>query len=248
MKYITEFVNEDPKLKGYKVMSWDEEKVKNFWDYESIFETRYFTYTLGKPLCNYVSKYLQGNVDVLDYGAGKGFLTKELLRRGIKTASFDLSPESRNAIAERNKDNPNYLGGYSPEDIATKENCFDVIFMVEVVEHLEDDVREKVFTQVHSLLKKGGVFIMTAPNNEDLRRQLVCNPVTNELFHAVQHVYSWTGESLSKAAKPFGFTAEFVGETNLRYHTSPMKKLIKSIFRSSKSVDKDNLVVVLRKD
>ncbi len=86
-----------------------------------------------------------------------------------------------------------------------------------MIEHLEDEARQTVLGQIYDLLTTNGIVIISTPNNEDLGRELICNPRTNEVYHRWQHVYSWTGKSLSTELERRGFKTVSVIETDLKY-------------------------------
>ena len=56
--------------------------------------------------------------------------------------------------------------------------------------------------------------MVTTPNNEDLSKSLICNPIDGSLFHRWQHVRSWSKESLTKKLEDFNFKP--ITATNLK--------------------------------
>ncbi len=94
MKHVSEFIKEQKSLDRYSCFKWDEKSVKSFWDFEAAFDWRYFTSLRGPNIAGMFQARLRGKSRILDYGAGKGFLTEELLKRGYKVSCFDLSEET----------------------------------------------------------------------------------------------------------------------------------------------------------
>jgi 2-polyprenyl-3-methyl-5-hydroxy-6-metoxy-1,4-benzoquinol methylase len=92
---------------------------------------------------------------------------------------------------------------------------FDVILSVEVVEHLNDESLQGLLATAYGLLKPGGRFIVTTPNDEDLRRSYMYSPATDELYHRWQHVRSWNQETLPRRLTEAGFRVEKTYTTNL---------------------------------
>lgn len=217
MKHVSHFVKEQNIPDQYACFQWDEKSVKAFWDFEAVFDWRYFTYLRGANIAGMFKSELIGMSRVLDYGAGKGFLAAELLKRGLKVSCFDLSEETTRTLDAKFKAEPNYLGSFTPREISVNHGSFDAVFLIEVIEHLEDDARKIVLGDICQLLRPGGIVIISTPNNEDLGRELICNPLTREVYHRWQHVYSWTGESLSREVERHGFKTRAVIETNLKY-------------------------------
>jgi 2-polyprenyl-3-methyl-5-hydroxy-6-metoxy-1,4-benzoquinol methylase len=98
----------------------------------------------------------------LDFGAGRGNLTRSLLasRRFISICGADALP--------RPEDLPPDVGWIQGDlNHSLRAESFDVIFSVEVVEHLENP--RAVFRSFFDLLKPGGALVLTTPNQESLR-------------------------------------------------------------------------------
>ena len=74
-------------------LAWTPEMMVRFWDFESNFPDRYFTYHNGAEMVRQLSQYLLDRGDVLDYGCGPGYMLDELLVSGVKAAAFDASPD-----------------------------------------------------------------------------------------------------------------------------------------------------------
>jgi ubiquinone/menaquinone biosynthesis C-methylase UbiE len=50
----------------------------------------------------------------------------------------------------------------SAEHLAFKDDLFDIVLLIEVLEHVKDD--RKALEEIHRVLKPGGLAILTAPN------------------------------------------------------------------------------------
>lgn len=100
------------------------------------------------------------NKKVLDAGCGSGAFTHWLSENyGSKVTGVDLAPY---AIKEAKK---KYKGRFLVADIAAipiKARTFDTILLYDVLEHVV--YPEKVFKELHRLLKKGGTIIIVSPN------------------------------------------------------------------------------------
>jgi 2-polyprenyl-3-methyl-5-hydroxy-6-metoxy-1,4-benzoquinol methylase len=251
MKHVSEFIKEQKNLDRYTCFKWDEKSVKSFWDFEAAFDWRYFTSLRGPNIAGMFQARLRGKSRILDYGAGKGFLTEELLKHGFKVSCFDLSEATTRSLDAKFKSNANYLGSFSTDEIEANRGSFDAVFLIEVIEHLEDDARKTVLGQIHNLLAKDGVVIISTPNDENLGRELICNPRTNEVYHRWQHVYSWTGASLSAEVERHGFKTQAVIETDLKYEGLGavwyMRGALKKFKARLKGHRQGNLLVVAAK-
>jgi 2-polyprenyl-3-methyl-5-hydroxy-6-metoxy-1,4-benzoquinol methylase len=101
---------------------------------------------------------------VLDYGAGTGSLTRRLLalRRFDTVAAADIMPAP--------EDMPGEIEWIEQDlnlPLTRHENAFDVVVAAEVIEHLENP--RFMVRELYSILRPGGIIILTTPNNESWR-------------------------------------------------------------------------------
>ena len=81
-------------------LEWTPERVHRFWEYESHFPERYFTFDRGDTIVGRFRSDLRGCETILDYGCGGGYLLKRLLKRGYRAAGADLSADAvRNVVS-----------------------------------------------------------------------------------------------------------------------------------------------------
>ena len=104
-----------------------------------------------------ISSYIKKDFCVLDLGAGAGIIP-QMNFRGKAARVCGIDPDQR--VLE----NP-YLDeaiiGFG-ESVPYSENSFDMVFSTNVLEHLPEP--EKVFNEVHRVLKPGGLFLFKTPN------------------------------------------------------------------------------------
>ena len=151
------------------------------------------------------------NDKILDIGCGRGELTYAIAKSGANTIGVDYSEAAINIA------NKTYAGGgmsnleYIQKDIFQMENLdsFDKIVMADIVEHIEQNVLEKILEKVsHSLDKKGILIIHTSPNKDyyektypEIRKQaasvghyLPVNP--RSYYEQLMHINEQSPESL----------------------------------------------------
>lgn len=132
---------------------------------------------------------------ILEFGAGKGeFINRFIPHKNLETWVVELDDVYRKELAQHHK---------TFKDITeVPDNHLDGIFLIDVLEHLEDD--RMFLRQFHQKLKPGG-------------RLFVYVPARMELFSAfdkkIGHVRRYHKGELRKKALEAGFAIEI-----LRYH------------------------------
>ncbi len=131
---------------------------------------------------------------ILDIGAGKGFLEEMLCKRkGIKIYGNDISEVSIRSLKMRFKGD--FIKG-SIYNIKYPPRSFDVIYVLEVLEHIPPSKIFAVLGRIKSFLKKSGTLIASVPSNEVLE-QMDDNPNA--------HVRDYTKELIKAELKLAGF-------------------------------------------
>ncbi len=191
-----------------KRIHWTPELVNKFWDgvAQTELDSLSFGKVAGPQFLELISDYLVPNGNHLDYGAGSGHVLQLLLDRGLNAAGFDPSPERQALLLAKIGQHKNFLGVKG----ADSAEQFDVVLLMEVVEHVLNEDFDKVLERVAKFVKPGGYLIASTPNNENLESSSVYCPVSETFFHPWQHVRSFTPDQLSACFKQHGFLAEFV--------------------------------------
>lgn len=108
---------------------------------------------------------------VLDIGCGRGEILYHSALRGAKGLGLDYSPDalklSAKLISKLNKDQQDNLKFICAdfESLKLKDNLYDVIFLLDVVEHLYQHQLVKLLEKVSKALKEDGkLIIYTRPN------------------------------------------------------------------------------------
>jgi 2-polyprenyl-3-methyl-5-hydroxy-6-metoxy-1,4-benzoquinol methylase len=208
----------------YRMLEWTDEKVQRYWNYISQFPEHYFTYQVGVTLAKLIKKYSRENDKLLDYGSGPGFLIKHLLKNNVNVTALEFSTDSLKRIRETYDGQNGFMGAYSIEELNLKNHRFNIITLIEVIEHLDNNYLELTFINIHRLLEPDGYLIITTPNNEDLGKSYILCPETNQLFHRWQHIRSWNTETLGKFIEAAGFKIHVLKGT--RFYTSSLAKSI----------------------
>jgi ubiquinone/menaquinone biosynthesis C-methylase UbiE len=103
---------------------------------------------------------------ILDVGAGYGYIEEIIFKRTkIKLFGNDISSEAIKNLRKR------FKGRFIVESVYEmkyKENYFDVVLALEVLEHVPPSRIFKVLQSIYRILKKNGIFILSVPMNEGL--------------------------------------------------------------------------------
>jgi 2-polyprenyl-3-methyl-5-hydroxy-6-metoxy-1,4-benzoquinol methylase len=116
--------------------------------------------TRKKIVLDTIEKYLNKNapIKVLDIGCGSGVMLTSLGELG-QTFGMDMSDDAINFSKEI------FSGriekGFLPDQVPYKDNFFDLITALDVIEHIDQDVES--LQAIRSLLVKDGKAVITVP-------------------------------------------------------------------------------------
>lgn len=225
---------------------WDEKLVIKFWDYYSQYPELYFTYQFGGNIVNVLSQYVKPSGAILDYGCGTGFIIKHFVNKGFETYGADTSSQSVEFVNKQYKGQPNFKGAYLLEDLFKLNKKFDVICVVEVIEHLTDEFLVPLVENVKKIGNPGSKIIFTTPNNERLDDSVVYCPVCEHTFHRWQHVRSWNVQSLPSFMEGHGLKVDncFATDFSSVAPEGMMKKLKHSVRKFFYSSPQPHLVAI----
>lgn len=97
-------------------------------------------------------------LQICDLGVGAGLLLRELAP-GAEVYGLDQSPEALRAARQRGL--TNLAQGWLPDQVPYAARSFDLILLLDVLEHIEDD--RAALHKAVSLLKDDGILICTVP-------------------------------------------------------------------------------------
>ncbi|MFN2507008.1 MAG: class I SAM-dependent methyltransferase [Acidimicrobiales bacterium] len=192
-------------------VEWTREKSSRWWDETSSrHQDRYFSQRYGATIIALVQLFGVRNLrrsQVLDFGCGSGYLLDALLAHNIPCAGADFSQDSVAVVEKRLGDNALFHGVQLVRQLPTDipDSSYDAVFLIEAIEHLLDDDLQATLTELHRIVRPGGVLIVTTPNDEQLAKAESICPDCGCIFHPVQHVRSWNQQSLSATMGQFGF-------------------------------------------
>ncbi|NJL29881.1 MAG: methyltransferase domain-containing protein [Thermoanaerobaculia bacterium] len=190
--------------------AWDDAAIERFWAYWSTREQqdpRYFTWNHGTGILNlaHFAGALRGRV--LDYGCGRGILTRKLLRRGVEVQGLEFSQAAAERLDLQLGDTPGWLGTTVVDQLPAPlaQGSFDLVFCIEVIEHLGDAWLEATLDELARLLRPGGHLLLTTPCAEDLEAAFVFCPFCGSQHHHMQHLRSIEPGELRRWLETRGF-------------------------------------------
>lgn len=113
----------------------------------------------------WITKLLRPNSKILDIGFG-GSQLSDLFRDMYCMYGIDIDKNLFN-----NLDKSHYKLGNIEEKIPFKDNLFDCVVMLEVIEHLKKP--GVAFKEIKRVLKPGGFLILTTPNAKSILWRII---------------------------------------------------------------------------
>lgn len=237
-------------------IDWDDDKVQRLWNYYSKthpYNSNYFSEANGGHV---IKLFLDNNEaldnpTIVDFGGGKGFMfehCKEQIDQ-FKYYNVDFSKESTIFAQERLEHHKEYESSIHieslPVDLA--DNCADIVFLIEVLEHLNDEYLESTLLEIHRILKPNAILVLTTPNNEQLELLNNFCPDCGCIYHKWQHVRNVNKDNIKVILDRYAFVDTRVFQTTFNKPNSKVRRLyesIKNIFKKPKYL---NLVCTTRK-
>lgn len=106
---------------------------------------------------------LRGKV-ILDAGCGRGEAINYCAKKGAKKIiGIDFSKDAIQIASELNRSNSNVKIIELEIKNLNFKNVFDIVFMLDVIEHIPDKEMQLIYPRVYSALKRGGILILHTP-------------------------------------------------------------------------------------
>ena len=167
-------------------------------------------------------KYPDARASVLDVGCFSGFFVKKLLQLGFNARGIDFNNKALE-FGKKQYELDKAISNETLQDLLEQGLKFDVITLFEVIEHLENIA--EVLTQISSLLKKGGVIIISTPNSKMCWRPALDFPP--------HHLSRFTPEALRSCVTHHGFQSVRLLEQMSSYDL--IRNYVGTFFREKKN-------------
>jgi SAM-dependent methyltransferase len=160
--------------------------------------------------------------EILDVGCGTG-ATLQALSRHYKAFGVDLSPLAVDQCRVRGLNN---IAVGTLEKFPFPGKSFDLIAMLDVIEHIDDDVA--ALQLARKLLKVGGHILLTVPAFQFL---------WSKHDEVNQHKRRYTGQGLKERLAKSGYTIDFISYYNtFLFPLALAERLIEKLLRKDASV------------
>lgn len=173
-----------------------------FWD--EVFNTesnnKSNSYMVNDKISDLVSFLISKKGKLLDIGIGSGTLEKEIARRDVNNLStygIDISSVAV-SLTKSLFDGGSKTG--SILNIPFDKNFFDIVVALEVLEHISPSNLFKALSEVKRVLKRGGLFIVSVPLNENLEELI------KQKKNLSGHVRNYTEKIIETEINIAGFT------------------------------------------
>lgn len=187
---------------------------------------------ITKDRINYIAKLIPSYTSVLDIGFGYGFLEQKLSSMKSKSQLYGLDI-SEVAVRRLTHRSGNFFVVARAGMIPFKENTFDVICLLEVLEHVFNGEKNLIMKEIYRLLKSSGKLIVSVP---------LFDPVFKN--HPSGHVRMYFPDKLISELSSSGFKIlrkKFLYAFSTNY---ALKSLFCSIIRIKKP---NNLIIIATK-
>lgn len=209
-------------IKYKEEQDWTDEVTQRFWDNMVSDDVLYFGEAVGLGIVKLVKQKIELKGKILDYGCGNGnfmnYLSIEYPNNEIYGLDFSQVSVEKSILKNKGNTNVKSIINFSELDKNFTDNSFDIIFLIETIEHLRTDILNNTLNIIHRLLKPGGYFIVTTPFNEDLKAHSVYCPFCDAAHHHMQHLQSFTIERMSDILKDHNFSPIDVNNTDFSYY------------------------------
>jgi len=205
--------------------------------YESYFSSHYASLDKKQNEIDYLKKskhgkqfieFLPSNYDIkiIDLGCGTGSLVSGLKNSGYKNVSgIDVSHENieHGKLADLDIEHEEIID-FLDQAIENNKN-YDVIFLMDVLEHLDDSELFDVVHKVKKVLSTNGIFIIKTINAESLISGM-------GRYMDITHERSFTSHSMKELMSAFGYQELEILNSKINKPRN-IREFIRSLIRKS---------------
>lgn len=150
-----------------------------FWDQRFAEETtqlHHMEQDRNQQIANWLQRHAK-NLRVLNLGAGSGLLEERLYPTHASEITWAGTDITVKTLRKLRKKYPAWkFQKQQLTKLRIKQDSYDVILLLEVLEHIKPQETHTVLAEVFRVLKPGGTFIISVPINEGLEDMFPTNP------------------------------------------------------------------------
>lgn len=145
---------------------------------------------------NKTKRFIHSNTSVCEIGIGNGYLLRLISQLGVFPMGIDISRYSITTLKKLFKHNNIPVELLRADisqslDIENLDEKFDLIYCLDILEHIEGDGIHKAISNLKKMLKKESYLVITLPWKENLKNQMVRCPNCQTEFHRIGHYHSF---------------------------------------------------------
>ena len=171
-----------------------------------------------------ISKRIDKQIKILDFGSGDGFLANQLIKNGYKNV---FCCDFFKPIYEEAS-----INYFHPSSIIDYVGNFDVVFMLNSIEHLVSFSKD--FNAIFKTMNNGSLLILETPNI-DSPDAYIFKKFWGGL-HQPRHTYLWSKKSLIKHLSLWGFSSHNLGSPQSAHWAISVQNIFSFYSRHFKSM------------
>jgi ubiquinone/menaquinone biosynthesis C-methylase UbiE len=145
----------------------------------------------GFMILDFLKKRINQKKKILDAGCGEGRFSRYFIENKANITSMDFSEEYIR-LAKKNLKKGRFVIG-SVTNLPFKDNSFDFIFSVDVLQHVPD--LEKAIKEFFRVLRKGGALIIVDKNKFGLHKKYL---IPGRLIQKYKELTGWRYSSFKE--------------------------------------------------
>ncbi len=199
---------------------------KEYYESKDLWELANFSQDHFKRIKLVLDSIPKESSTLLDVGCGNGILCNQAqneIKNLTRIVGFDRSLEAIKQVKTEKK-----IGDII--SLPFKENEFDTICCLEVLEHISSDIFLKVIQELTRVAKQN--IIISVPYNEKLDENKILCPNCKNRFHRYLHVQSFDSNRLKKLFENYGFTCRDIKPIIKYSKKIGQKKILRIIGRN----------------
>lgn len=176
----------------------DNKHIYGYFDYISERLNKQAQYdSLLDAVIKHLSKFESGKSRYLDIGCGLGYMLDLAFDRGFEVAGVEFNENAVKKLKEKYR-----FRVFNGDILDYDDNPFNVISMLDVIEHLTDPVAAA--RKVHQLLHPGGIFVLTTMDCDSIVSKILGKRL--EDFRRIrEHLYFFSRKTIRLMLEKLGF-------------------------------------------